>query len=374
MRNIEDLRKSIDEIDKALVKLFEARMDVVKEVADYKKLTKTPLVDAQRESELIQKNIELLNNKSYAPFLSAFYKDMMAYSRNYQRQILHVDSKDNDPDFDNKKVAFQGVPGSFSYEALHKFFNKDPQAVAVESFEGVFQKVERGQVDFGILPIDNSSTGGIHEVYDLLKAYELYIVGEYNLRIHHCLLAQKNASIDDIEKVYSHEQGFKQCIKFLKSYKWMQIPYYNTAKSAEYVASLNNPTCAAIGNKITAELFGLEVLKENIEDYDFNTTRFIIVSKKDHRKAGGEKISLMVRVHHEPGQLFNLLEKINDLGVNMLKIESRPIADHPWSYIFYIDIEGNIKDASTVQLLKELRELTTEFYFLGNYNIRKDTL
>ena len=374
MRNIEDLRKSIDEIDKALVKLFEARMDVVKEIADYKKMTKTPLMDAQRESNLIQKNVELLNNKSYAPFLSAFYKDMMAYSRNYQRQILQIDSKDNDPNFDNKKVAFQGVPGSFSYEALHRFFNKDPQAVPVESFEGVFQKVERGQVDFGILPIDNSSTGGIHEVYDLLKEHELYIVGEYNLRIHHCLLGLKNASIDDIEKVYSHEQGFKQSSKFLKSYKWLQIPYNNTAKSAEYVASLNNPSCAAIGNKITAELFGLQVLKENIEDYDFNTTRFIIVSQEDHRKAGGEKISLMVRIHHEPGQLFNLLERINDMGVNMLKIESRPIADHPWSYIFYIDIEGNIEDPGTVALLKDLRNLTTEFYFLGNYIIRKDTL
>jgi len=266
------------------------------------------------------------------------------------------------------KAGFQGVSGSFSEEALFSYFSSNLKAVAFPEFEDIMFAIREGHIDYGILPVENSSTGAITQVYDLLNQHEAYITGEICLKVKQHLLALPGAGIEDIKEVYSHPQGFEQSRPFLKQYpSWKLIPYYNTAKSAELVKESQSKSMGAIASGKAAELYELSILRESINYNTLNTTRFIILSKE--LKVGEEcnKISIVLSTKHIAGSLYNVLRHFAENKINMLKIESRPIPDKPWEYFFYVDIEGNLAD-DTIQLaIENIKKDSEYFKILGNY-------
>ena len=369
MRNIEDLREDIDKIDRQLVKLFEERMKVVEEVAAYKIATGKALKDPERESELIRKNVALLEDSRFERLLSVFFKDIMEYSRTHQQTLMTTTQILSHLIKSNPIVGFQGINGSFSSIAVDKFFQNRHETKPYTTFEETFASLYYNEVDYIVLPIENSSTGAINEVYDLLLKYEMQIVGDLYLKVRHNLIGTKD-SIDDIRAVYSHEQGFKQSRSFLSNYDWKQFSYSNTAESVKHIKSLNDKTLAAIGSTQAAEVYGLDVLESDIQDHDYNTTRFVVLSKCTLNDETSNKISMVIRLSHEPQSLFSVLELIAKENINMLKIESRPIPDKPWAYMFYIDIEGNIQDEQTKRTIESIKAVCHSVLILGNYYSR----
>jgi chorismate mutase/prephenate dehydratase len=266
------------------------------------------------------------------------------------------------------KAGFQGVPGSFSEEALLVYYsNNNIEAVALPEFEDICTSVESGTIDYGILPIENSSTGAITHVYDLLNQYNVFIRGEVCLSINQHLLTLPETEIDDIKEVYSHPQGFEQSRAFLKEYPWSLIPYYNTAKSAELVSKCKRKEKAAIGSQRAAELYGLKVLRRCINSSKTNSTRFVIIGKDIRITEDCNKISIVMATKHTAGSLFNVLRYFAENGINMLKIESRPIPDRPWEYFFYVDFEGNLSNNIVGLAMERIKESTEYFKLLGNY-------
>lgn len=266
-------------------------------------------------------------------------------------------------------VGYQGVPGAFSEEALSQYF-KDYNYTTISSptFEGVLKNLEDGTVDYGILPIENSSAGSIVEVYDLIRKYNCYIVGEKTLSVKHNLLALPGTQIGDITKVYSHPQGFSQSSTFLSNYpQWQLIPYYNTAISAQYVQESGDKHRAAIASLRAAKLYGLEPLKTNINYNTHNYTRFIIIKKDMDFNDTSDKVSILFSVAHESGSLYHALAHFYYNGVNLLKIESRPIHDRSWEYFFFVDLEGSLQDANLLIALGRILDESSYFQLLGNY-------
>lgn len=367
MRDIKELRNEIDGIDKQLVKLFERRMSIVEEVASFKLANNLPLKDENREDALIKKNVALLENEKYNNLLKVFFKDIMEYSRIHQNELMRNNVEIVQKSYENVRVAYQGIEGSFSSIALTKYFGDNVQKLNVLNFEDAFKLLQNEDAEFIILPIENSSTGAINEVYDLLKKYYASIVGEIYIPIEHNLIGTKDATIDTITEVYSHEQGFKQSSSFLSDYNWKQYTYFNTAKSVEHVGNMNRSDFAAIGSKEAAEYYGLEIIETSIQDNNDNSTRFIVLSQKSIKDENANKISLIIKVSHEPKSLFKVLEKISDYNVNMLKIESRPVNDKPWEYLFYLDIEGSVDDQVIKDLLEEIEDVSNYMLLLGNY-------
>ena len=270
-------------------------------------------------------------------------------------------------------IGCQGVPGAFSEEALSDYF-KDYryETVYSSSFEDVLKNLENGKVDYGILPIENSSAGSIVEVYDLIRKYKCSIVGEKTLSITHNLLGVPGAKIEDITNVYSHPQGFSQSRTFLDKHKdWQLIPYHNTAISAKYVQASDDKHKAAIASMRAAKLYGLEPIEKNINYNANNYTRFIIVKKEMMFDQHADKVSLIFSVAHESGSLYHALAHFYYNGLSLLKIESRPIHDRSWEYFFFVDLEGNLQDANLLIALGRILEQSTYFELLGNYKADK---
>lgn len=269
---------------------------------------------------------------------------------------------------ENNKIVYQGVAGSYSYEALINIYGKDCDKINVDTFEDVFKAIENKTAKYGVLPIENSSTGPITEVVDLLNKYNCYIVYEKTIKIEHSLLAIEGATLDSIEKVYSHPQGFLQSKQFLDNYRqWEQRPYYNTAMSVKYVKEANKLNYAAIGSKNAAEIYGLKVLKEKINTNDANYTRFVVISNDCEITDEANKISVSFSLPHVCGSLQKIINVIYIGGLSMIKIESRPIFNKPWEYRFYVDFEGNINMKKVQGVLNLIEENATNFRMLGNY-------
>ena len=266
------------------------------------------------------------------------------------------------------EVGYQGVPGSFSEQALYDIFNKDVKTTAVESFEDIFIFIQENKILYGILPIENSSTGAISDVYDLLNKYDCHIVAETCLKVNHNLMAHYGVGLQDIDEVYSHPQAFGQCSEFLNEYKiWKTISYQNTAKSAEFVSLTSNKKIAAIGSKRAAEIYNLNILKKDINFNSNNTTRFVVISKNIVENKKNNKISLVFSISHKAGTLYNVLRTFAENELNLLKIESRPTAEKPWEYNFYIDLEGNIGEKRVVEAIDAFEKQCLYFKILGNY-------
>lgn len=380
MEDLNYLRNKIDKIDEELVSLFERRMEIVKRVAEFKNQNNLPILNEEREKQVIQKNISKLKDNQYACELEEFMSDLMQISKKIQREFInnkcnsiekYKDSSLKDK-YNNCVCAFSGVRGCFSEQALDEFFGENVKKYSVKSFEDVFKALNRNEISYGVLPIENSSTGGILEVYDLIKKYGFYINGEKIIKVDHNLLAIDGTTIEDIEEVYSHPQGFSQSCKFFENHpKWKLIPYFNTAVSAKYVKEANSKNKAAVASKKAAEIYGLNILKENINFNHNNYTRFIIIGKKLEVDEFCNKISIVLSISHTSGTLYNVLKYFAQNNLNLLKIESRPILNKPWEYFFYIDFEGNLEDKNTKNAISAVKENCSYFKVLGNYKSDK---
>lgn len=386
MYTLEDVRNEIDLIDSQLTELFERRMEAALKVAQYKKENNIPILNRAREDEVIKKNVDRLKNKAFKKSQEEFMKSIMSISRKLQaREIFEYNTyseggRQNQleytvcsegacvPKRGKIAVGFQGVPGSFSEEALLEYFGEEVTRKCVKEFEDVFIALKNNEIDYGILPIENSSTGGISDVYDLLRKYGFFIVGERVIKVNHNLLGVKGSNIEDIREVYSHPQGIQQSSEFLKVYpQWKCIPYRNTAASAELVKNENNKAKAAIASKKAAQLYDLEILEANINYNENNYTKFIIIGKNLELQEDYNKISTILSLPHKAGALYNILSIFAETNLSMVKIESRPIIDKSFEYFFYIDFEGNLEDKVVKEAIRAIRDNSCDFKLLGNY-------
>ena len=367
MEDLSVYRKQIDEIDSQLIPLFERRMGLARKVAEYKRVNHLPVLQSGREAEVLQKAEDALQDKQYAGQARQLMETVMELSRAAQ----HKDLAGNQPPDSQEEIDFSGrlgypgVAGSFSEMALLEFFGRSGQAYP--DFEDVFAALARDEIDYGLLPIENSSTGSIAKNYDLLDAYGFYIVGEHSLRIIQNLVGLENASLEGIHTVYSHSQGIEQSAKFLSPHRdWETVHFLNTSISAKMVAESGDPAKAAIASRRAAELYGLKVLVPEIQDSRMNTTRFIVISKK-LMETNGNKITIAFTLDNQSGTLYNVLRHFSQKHINMVKIESRPVPGVLWNYRFYLDFDGALYMPDVAALLESLQQEASQFRLLGAY-------
>jgi chorismate mutase/prephenate dehydratase len=386
MDNLDSIRDEIDSIDIQLTELFERRMEAALKVAQYKKAHNVPILNQAREDEVIKKNVDRIKNNAFRKPEEEFMKSIMSISRKLQaKEIFEYNTFQEEerrselgytvssegacaPKRGQITVGFQGVPGSFSEEALFEHFGDEVSTKCVKEFEDVFIALKNNEIDYGILPIENSSTGGISDVYDLLRKYGFFIVGERIIKVSHNLLGIKGTKLEDIKEVYSHAQGIKQSSEFLKNYpSWKCIPYRNTAASAEFIKNENSTEKVAIASKKAAQLYDLEILASDINFNKNNYTKFIIIGKNLELKNDYDKISTILSLPHKAGALYNILTIFAETNLSMVKIESRPIVDKSFEYFFYIDFEGNLEDKTVKEAIRAIRDNSYDFKLLGNY-------
>lgn len=370
-----ELREKIDEIDAEIVKLYEQRMEVCKNVAEYKISTGKKVFDSQREKEKLEKVKSMVHSDFNKHGVEELFEQLMSMSRKMQYRLLAENGSmgrlpflDVDRlDTENARVVFQGSEGSYSQAAMQQFFGKDVNSFHVENFRDAMSAIEEGSADFAVLPIENSTAGIVSEIYDLLVEFENYIVGEQIIEIKHCLLALPGAAKEDIKTVYSHPQSLMQCAKYLQNYDWQQISMKNNAFAAGKVAKEQDKSQAAIAGEHAAAAYGLHILERGINQSDTNSTRFIVVTNQKIFKKDAKKISICFEVPHKSGSLYHMLSHFIYNNLNMSKIESRPIEDRNWEYRFFIDFEGNLADGAVKNALRGLRDETRNMKILGNY-------
>lgn len=374
MKDLNQCRKEIDEIDKELVALFEKRMDIAINVAEYKKENKLPILNTKREEEVIDKNVGALKNKEYSYIARKFFANMMELSRSVQAKFISVEKDINIESINidkTKRLGFQGVPGSFSEEALLKYFGENIDETPYEEFEDVFSALKNNEIDYGILPIENSCTGAITQVYDLLSNYGFYIVGEECIKIDQHLIGVEGTTVNSIEEIYSHPQGFEQSNEFLKNnHSWKLIPYHNTAISAKMIRDLNDKSKAAIASERAAKIYGLNIIKRAINNNKDNHTKFIIIGRDLTVSENCNKISVVFSLEDEAGTLYRLLRYFAENNINMIKIESRPNKHTSWKYLLYVDFEGNLNNEEVQNAIKLIEKNSGYFKLLGNYKRR----
>lgn len=370
------LREQLDEIDRNMVGLFEKRMDVCRQVAEDKIKTGKRILDKERERQKIREVSLLAHGDFNKTGVSELFEQIMAISRKLQYQVINEKSgQGNLPfieveklDTEQIRVVFQGADGAYSQAAMHTYFGDDIDCFHVDTFRDAMGAIEEGRADFAVLPIENSTAGIVSEIYDLLVEYENYIVGEQVIPIQHCLIAVPEASLDDVEVVYSHPQSLMQSSRFLYNHpSWKQVSMQNNAYAVKKVAEDADVRQAAIASEYAAAVYGLKVLEKSIQNDKNNSTRFIIITnRKIFRKDAG-KVSICFEVAHESGSLYHALSHFIYNHLNVSKIESRPIEKRNWEYRFFLDFEGNLSDPAVMNALRGLREETYNLKILGNY-------
>ncbi len=367
-----DYRTEIDKIDEEMTKLLEKRMNISKAISKYKMEHDMQIFHPEREKIVIEKNKGHLENKEYGDLVESYYDNLMYLSRLVQQKEIYPENKIYTKPYKNDRenlvVGYQGVPGSFGNEAMLKYFKNIKEDKAYEKFEDVFKAVESGEIEYGILPVENSSTGGIGTVEDLLKEYNLYIVGEECIRISQNLVGIKGATVDDIKEVYSHPQGFEQSTKFFDKHKdYNLVPYSNTAISAKLVSDLKDKSKAAIASERAAKLYDLKIIKKEVNDLKNNYTRFIVIGRDLECDETCNKVSILFSVEDTSGGLYTLIRDIKEFGLNMSKIESRPNRNNPWNYIFFVDFDGNLFHENIKQAVNVIARNSKYFKLLGCY-------
>ncbi len=371
-----EIRNKIDSIDDKMLELFLERMDLAKEVAKVKSQTNKKVNDTKREDDILYRLASKTPNE-FKIYLKELYTTMFSVSKSYQSTLMDKNSKtvsklseifkSEEKEFPiSSSVACQGVEGANSGVAAKKCF-PICDVNYFKNFEGVFSAVEKGLCEFGVLPIKNSTAGSVLEVYDLMNKYNFYIVRSIRIKINHCLAVSKNATKDSIKKIISHNQALKQCANYLKSLSVETEAVENTGIGAKIVSESNSDFIAAICSRECAEYYGLKIIDQNIEDNSQNYTRFIIISKNLEVFRGSDRISVMASAPHESGSLSKMLSRFSALGLNLTKLESRPIAGSDFEFLFYFDFEGNIKDKGVLNLIGDLENNSTKFTFLGSY-------
>ncbi|MBQ3544001.1 MAG: prephenate dehydratase [Lachnospiraceae bacterium] len=374
--DLNEIRKEIDEIDAGIVDLYEKRMNLCKNVAEFKIQNNKKVLDKAREEEKIKKVSEFAKNDFDKKAIEELFTQIMAISRKMQYQILAENGLGMDMHFEKldkleksgKKVVYQGVPGAYSHQAMINYFGEDVEHFNVATFRDAMEAIKEGKADYGVLPIENSTAGIVNDVYDLLVEYDNYIVDQTDVLVSHALLGTKDSTIDDIKVVYSHPQGLMQCQNFLEEHKdWQQIAQPNTAGSAKKVVEENDKSQAAIASVIAGKIYGLKVLEENINRNNENTTRFIIVGNKKVFEKKASKICISFEISHKSGTLYNILSHFIFNGLNMTKIESRPIKNKTWEYRFFVEFEGLLDEPAVLNALRGVLEEANSVKILGNY-------
>ena len=330
MKNIDELRKGIDAVDKELAELFTRRMAISRAIGEYKRKNGLPVYDAERERAVIRSRVACAKAGD-SGYMESFFTTVMELSKEAQR-------KETIPPAFAKKgtMAYQGIPGAYSEEAAKKAYGG--ALVAKDTFEDVFSAVSSGETDYGIIPVENSFAGSVAENYDLLARYDVGIMREEVLPIHHVLLGVKNAELPDIKTVWSHSQGLLQCGGFLRERGYELLTCANTALAARMVAESGDVTKAAVASRHAGEIYGLKVLAEDIQSSAVSSTRFFVIGRSGGRT--GSRGTVVFTVKNSPGTLVAALSAICDHGINMTKIESRPLMGKSWEYRFFADIEG----------------------------------
>ena len=376
--NLDDIRKEIDEVDKGLTELFVRRMKLAQKVAVYKKENGMRIFDKSRE-RAIRNKIAKLAGDDMADYADVLYNSVFDISRAYQHQIIGSESKladkidkaieDTSKVFPKRAVvACQGVEGSYSQLACDRLFT-NPDIMYMNDFAGVFRAVELGLCKYGVLPIENSTAGSVNEVYDLMKKHSFYIVRGIKLKVSHHLLAKKNTELKDVKEIFSKYIAFEQCSDYLSSLDGIKFTVCeNTAKAAQLVADSDRNDVAAISSGNCASLYGLKSLNERIQNSDANYTRFICISKNMEIYPGSDKISMMFSIDHKPGALYNVISRFASLGLNLTKLESRPIPGSDFEFLFYFDINADVYDPSVKKLLQEFDDEFDKFNYLGSYS------
>ncbi len=376
--DISELRGQIDRIDDELVKLFSQRMAVAAQIADFKKENNLPIFVPAREREKMADVAEKAGPEM-ANYTRVLYSMLFELSRSYQSKQNSAQSPlygkitaaiEATPKLfpQQAMVACQGVEGAFSQIACEKMI-KAPMIMYFKNFEGVFAAIEKGLCQYGILPIENSTAGSVKKVYDLMIQHNFSIVRSFRLKIDHNLLANAGASIDSIREIYSHEQAINQCSEYLATLQGVKvIPVENTAVAAEMVAKSGRTDVAALASRSCAELYGLKCLAGSIQDKGNNHTRFICISKNLEIYPGADKTSIMMVLNHRPGALYRVLARLFVLGINVTKLESRPLPDRDFEFMFYFDLDTSIYSEEFVQLMCELDDLCEEFKYLGSFS------
>ena len=380
MSELDALRGEIDQIDRQLVELFLRRMEVTGRVGAYKQARGIPVLDAARERQVIAAKTAMTDDPARKRDLAALYAAIMAISRAQQRTLVKEGTED--PGYarfvqarqeqrqpvERPRVVYQGEPGCYSEEAAAGFFGSQVDSAGCPWFEDVFLALRDGRADYAVLPVENSSTGSIRQVYDLLAQYEYYIVGEWQVKVEHCLTALPGVKLEEIRTVYSHEQGLMQCEKFLDAHPdWRRVPTLDTAGSAKQVAQAGDRQAAAICSRRAAERYGLEILAQGINYNAENQTRFVVVSPRLEMRPGRDKISALFRLPHQSGSLHEILTLFAVQGLNLLKLESRPIPGRGWEYLFFLEFSGDLDAPGMDGVLHELSQLALEFRVLGNF-------
>ncbi|HIT99473.1 MAG TPA: chorismate mutase [Candidatus Copromorpha excrementavium] len=374
---MDNIRKDIDSIDSKLAQLFKERMEKSLEVARYKKENNLAVLNDRREKEILHKVSEEVG-EPFDGYARLVFNTIFDVSRSCQNNYLARKSDlaeriqqalEETPKIFPKKavVACQGVAGSHSQAACEKLFEV-PSIMYFNSFEGVFNAVEKGLCQYGILPIENSSYGSVGTVYDLMQNYNFHIVKSLRLRISHNLMAKPGTKMSDIKEIFSHEQAIGQCGEFLKTLKDVKITVCeNTALAAKMVAESDRTDVAAISSKECLDLYNLELIKKHIQVSDNNYTRFICISKNLEIYPGSNKISLILSLPHVPCSLYHTISKFAALGINLTKLESRPIPGSDFEFMFYFDMDASIYSEELINLLSELENQPETFVFLGCY-------
>jgi chorismate mutase/prephenate dehydratase len=350
--SLEELRKKIDEADTKIVKLIAERMRIAQEIGREKGKQSKQVEDVVREKRVLQNVRRIAREESInQEEIEDIYKQIVAISKGIQEAV----------------VAFQGEIGAYGEEAAFQFFGPLIQVKPRESLDDVFKVVERGEAQFGVVPIENSLEGSISRVYDLFLDSSLKVCGETELRVSHCLIASPEAQLGSIKRVYSHPQALAQCRAFLKHLDCELIPTYNTAASVKMIKEQGITDGAAVASARAAEIYGMKVIAKEIEDNPNNFTRFFILSKQDSPPSGEDKTSIVFSVKHKPGTLYEFLRELAGRNINLTKIESRPTRQKPWEYNFYLDFEGHREDKLSREILENLERVSLFVKVLGSY-------
>ncbi len=375
--DLSQLRSQIDNIDDQLISLFGQRMEIAAQIGDYKKQNNLPIFVPSREREKLL-DVSQKAGAEMANYTRVLYSMIFELSRSYQSKRtldtteLHkkiTKAIETTPQLfpQAPMVACQGVEGAYAQIACEKIF-KAPFIMYFKNFDGVFNAIEQGLCQYGVLPIENSTAGSVKKVYDLMIRHNFSIVRTFRLKVDHNLLALPGTEIANIKEIYSHEQAINQCSAFLATLPGVKvIPVENTAVAAQMVANSGRHDVAALSSRSCAELYGLSCLASCIQDKGNNYTRFICIAKNLEIYPGSDKTSIMMVLSHKPGALYKVLARLYTLGINVTKLESRPIPDRDFEFMFYFDLETSIYSEEFVQLMCELDELCEEFKYLGSF-------
>ena len=375
--DLKELRNQIDEIDTQMCDLFAKRMQVVSDVARYKKENNMPVYHPSRARAVLQ-NVSKRLGPQFEGYGRTLYRTIFDLSESYETRMLSdgtefyekikaITAVAPQPFPKRATVACAGCEGSYAHLASERLFDL-PEIMYMSGFEGVFKSVSSGLCEYGVLPIENSLAGSVNAIYDLLSEYNVSIVRGVRLKVDHALLAVPGAKLSDIKEIYSHQQAISQCSEFLSTLKGVRvIAVENTAEAARMVAEQGDRTKASLSSTLCGELYQMQVLKSSVQNRDNNYTRFICIAKEPKIYSGADRTSIMINIPNRPGTLFRIMSRFNATGVNLVKLESRQIPEREFEYRFYFDIEASVYSEEFLSLMCELHECGEQFKYFGTY-------